>query len=44
MIPAGWIAAGAVLALVLGLVLILGGRDMRWRRGLGEGRSVALNT
>ena len=43
MIPAGWIAGGAVLALLLGLVLILGGRGMRRRRGLAEGKTVALD-
>jgi hypothetical protein len=43
MIPAGWIAAAALAALVLGLVMILGGRDMRRRRGLGDGKTVALD-
>jgi hypothetical protein len=43
MIPAGWIAAGAVVALLLGLVLILGGRGLRHHRGLGEGKTVALD-
>ncbi len=38
-----WIAAGAVLALVVGLVLVLAGRGMRQRRGLGEGQTVALD-
>jgi CRISPR-associated exonuclease Cas4 len=44
MIPAGWIAAVALAALVLGLVMILGGRGMRQRRGLGAGKTVALDT
>jgi CRISPR-associated exonuclease Cas4 len=43
MMPAGWIAAGAVLALLLGLVMVLGGQGMRRRRGLGEGKTVALD-
>ena len=43
MIAAGWIAAGVVLALVLGVVLVLGGRGVRQRRGLGEGKTVALD-
>jgi CRISPR-associated exonuclease Cas4 len=43
MIPVGWIAAGALAALVLGLVMILGGRGMRQRRGLGAGKTVALD-
>jgi CRISPR-associated exonuclease Cas4 len=38
-----WVAAAAVLALVMGLMLILGGRGMRQRRGLGGGRTVALD-
>jgi hypothetical protein len=36
-------AVAAVLALVLGLLLVLGGRGMRRRRGLGVGRTVALD-
>ena len=36
MIPAGWIAVGVVLALLLGLVLSFGGQGMRKRRGLGS--------
>lgn len=42
-LPAGWIAVAAVLALLLGLVLLLVGRGMRWRRGLGQGRTVSLD-
>ena len=42
-VPAGWIAAGAVLALLLGLVLLLAGRGMRRRRGLGGGTTVSLD-
>lgn len=41
--PAGWIAGGAVLALLVGLVLLLAGRSMRRRRGLGGGRTVSLD-
>ena len=43
MTPAGWIAAGAVLALLLGLGLILGGRGLRRGLGLGDGKTVALD-
>jgi CRISPR-associated exonuclease Cas4 len=42
-LTAGWIALGAALALLLGLWLIRAGRGMRLRRGLGEGRTVALD-
>jgi CRISPR-associated exonuclease Cas4 len=38
-----WIAAGALLVLAIGLVLMLLGRGMRRRCGLGEGRKVALD-
>lgn len=41
--PVGWLAAGAVLALLLGLVLVIAGRRMRLRRGLGGGRTVSLD-
>ena len=49
MIPTGLIAVGAVLALLLGVVLILGGQGMRRRRGSGQGNitshlSVAART
>ena len=43
MTAAAWIVAGAVLAGLLGLVFILGGRGMRHRRGLGDGRTLALD-
>lgn len=43
MIPAAWIAAGAVVALLLGLVLVLGGQGMRRRRGLASGETVSLD-
>jgi len=43
MMLAGWVVALAMLLLLLGLELILGGRDMLRRRGLGEGRTVALD-
>ena len=42
-LPAGWIALGAFLALLLGLVLVLTGRGMRERRGLGSGKTVSLD-
>jgi CRISPR-associated exonuclease Cas4 len=42
-LPAGWIAVAAVLALLLGLWLVLAGRGMRRRRGLGGGRTVSLD-
>ena len=42
-LPVEWIAVGAVLALALGLVLVLAGRDMRQRRGLGGGKTVSLD-
>ena len=37
MTATAWMAAGAALALVLGLLLVLLGRGMRHRCGLGEG-------
>jgi CRISPR-associated exonuclease Cas4 len=42
-LPAGWIALGAVLGLLLGLWLMLAGRGMRQRRGLGGGKTVSLD-
>lgn len=36
-------AAVAVLAMLLGLLLVVGGQGMRHRRGLGPGRTVALD-
>ena len=42
-LPAGWIAVAAVLALLLGLWLMLTGRGMRRRRGLGGGKTVSLD-
>ena len=42
-LPAGWIAVAAVLALLLGLWLMLAGRGMRLRRGLGGGKTVSLD-
>ena len=38
-----WLAAVAVLALMLGLVLVSAGRGMRRRRGLGGGKTVSLD-
>lgn len=38
-----WVAALAALALVMGLLLILAGRGMRHRRGLGAGKTVSLD-
>ena len=43
MIAADWIMAGAFLAMLLGLVLMLLGRGMRLRRGLGGGKTVSLD-
>jgi len=43
MTPGGWIAVGAVLVLLLGLWLILVGRGMQHRRGLGGGKTVSLD-
>ena len=43
MTPAGWIVGAAVLALLVGLVLVLTSRGMRQRRGLGQGQTVALD-
>lgn len=40
---AGWLAVAAVLALLIGLALMLLGRGMRRRRGLGEGRTISLD-
>ncbi len=42
-VPAGWIALGAFLALLLGLWLMLAGRGMRQCRGLGSGKTVSLD-
>ena len=43
MMPGGWIAAGAALALLVGVALLLAGRRLRRWLGLGEGRTVALD-
>ena len=43
MTATAWVAAGAALALLLGLLLVLVGQWMRRGRGLGEGRTVALD-
>jgi CRISPR-associated exonuclease Cas4 len=42
-VPAGWIALAAGLALAFGLWLMLAGRGMRLRRGLGVGKTVSLD-
>jgi hypothetical protein len=42
-IPLAWIGYATAGALVVGLLLILGGRDERQRRGLGEGRTLDLD-
>jgi CRISPR-associated exonuclease Cas4 len=42
-LPAGWIAVAAVLAVLLGLLLMLAGQSMRQRRGLGGGKTVSLD-
>jgi CRISPR-associated exonuclease Cas4 len=41
-VPAG-IAVAAVLALLLGIWLMLAGRGIRQRRGLGGGKTVSLD-
>jgi CRISPR-associated exonuclease Cas4 len=38
-----WLIGAGVLALLVGLMLMLLGRGMRRRRGLGDGRTVALD-
>ncbi len=43
MMATPWIAVVAVLALLLGLVLMLFGRAMGQRRGLGGGKTVSLD-
>jgi CRISPR-associated exonuclease Cas4 len=43
MIAAPWMVVLMVLALLLGLVLMLAGRGMRLRRGLGGGKTVSLD-
>jgi CRISPR-associated exonuclease Cas4 len=43
MMATAWVAAVAALVLVLGLLLILGGRGVRWRCGLGGGKTVSLD-
>jgi CRISPR-associated exonuclease Cas4 len=43
MIPGGWIAAGAVLALLVGLMMIFGGRGIRRRHGWMAGKTIALD-
>jgi CRISPR-associated exonuclease Cas4 len=37
------IMLGVALVAILGLALLLAGRLMRWRRGLGRGRTVSLD-
>ena len=43
MMATAWVAAAAVLAVLLGLLLVVVGQWMRRGRGLGEGRTVALD-
>ena len=43
MMATPWVAAGAAMALLLGLLLAIVGQWMRRGRGLGEGRTVALD-
>ncbi len=43
MMATPWVAVSAVLVLVLGLLLMLGGQGMRRRRGLGGGKTVSLD-
>jgi CRISPR-associated exonuclease Cas4 len=42
-LPAGWVALAAALSLLLGLWLVLAGRGIRRRRGLGTGKTVSLD-
>jgi CRISPR-associated exonuclease Cas4 len=42
-LPASWVALGAFLVLLLGLWLVLAGRGIRQRRGLGWGKTVSLD-
>ena len=42
-LPVGWVALVAILALLLGLWLVLAGRGIRRRRGLGGGKTVSLD-
>ena len=44
MMPIPFLAAAAFLALALALLLIVHGRAVRRRRGLGEGATVALDS
>jgi hypothetical protein len=41
--PAGWAAAAAAMALLLGLLLVLAGLWLRRSRGLGGGKTVSLD-
>ena len=43
MMATPWAIAVTVVALVLGLLLIMGGRSIRQRRGLGGGKTVSLD-
>jgi hypothetical protein len=43
MMPGWWVVVAAVLPLLLGLVLVIGGRGMRRRRGLTGGKTVSLD-
>jgi CRISPR-associated exonuclease Cas4 len=43
MILRDWIGAAGVMTLAAGVLLILCGRRMRQRRGLGGGKTVALD-
>jgi CRISPR-associated exonuclease Cas4 len=43
MTPGAWIGAAALLALLVGLVLVLAGQSVRRRFGLMAGRTVALD-
>jgi CRISPR-associated exonuclease Cas4 len=42
-LPAGWITVEAVLALLLGMLMMRAGQGMRRRRGLGSGKTVSLD-
>jgi CRISPR-associated exonuclease Cas4 len=42
-LPPGWIGTAVVLALLAGILLVLAGRRLRERFGLGGGRTVSLD-
>jgi CRISPR-associated exonuclease Cas4 len=42
-LPAEWIGIAAAAALLVGVLLMVGGRGLRRRQGLGGGRTLALD-